>query len=119
MHCVSAHPECFDKTVSASQVYKRTDPLSHTNYRFLSTPEKIERLRNLHKVSRTATKKLLHLKQRLANVIEKQGVQLDGSTNSELTFDHGTRRLNFDGNPSSRRFIPETVLAAANVSEGA
>ena len=41
-------------------------------------------MENLYKINHTATKKLVGLKQRLANLIENQGVQLDSSTSSDL-----------------------------------
>ena len=40
----------------------RSDPSSHTNYRFLTSPEKVKRLENLHHQHRITEKKLFHFR---------------------------------------------------------
>lgn len=59
-------------------------PSSHTNYRYLSTPEKIERLRGLHQESRSAQKKLHRIQVKVAEYIESRGVTLDAETTVDI-----------------------------------
>ena len=63
---------------------ERSHPQSHTNYRYLSSPDKVERLRKLHQLYRKTSKQLHHLKLRLANAIEQQGVNLGSSLDDDL-----------------------------------
>ena len=53
-----------------------TDPLSHVNYRFLSTLEKDERLRRLHNLCRLKEKRISRLKRKLASSIEQRGIDV-------------------------------------------
>ena len=63
---------------------ERSAPSSHTNFRYLSTPEKVERLRQLHQCNRSAQKKLHRLKARIAEMISRKNIQLDVETTSDL-----------------------------------
>ena len=54
-----------------------TDPLSHANYRYLSTQEKDERLRHLHRLCRLKERRISRLQHKLASSIEQCGVNLD------------------------------------------
>lgn len=60
------------------------DPSSHTNYRYLSTPEKVERMHNLHKSARLCRKQVDRTKTRLAAVIEERGVLVDDELHGDL-----------------------------------
>ena len=62
----------------------RTAPSSHTNYRYLSIPEKVDRMRQLHECSRSAQKKLHRLKARVCEMMSKKSVGLDAETASDL-----------------------------------
>ena len=53
-----------------------TDPLSHANYRYLSTQEKDERLRRLHRLCRLKEKRISRLKKKLASSIEQRGIDV-------------------------------------------
>ena len=57
---------------------------SHTNFRYLSTPEKVERLRQLHRCNRSAQKKQHRLKANVAEMISRKNIQLDVETTSDL-----------------------------------
>ncbi len=70
--------------VCQSKSTDRTAPSSHTNYRYLSSPEKNDRLRQLHQENRSAHKKIERLKAKLADVIAKRGVSLESETTSDL-----------------------------------
>ena len=56
---------------------------SHTNYRYLSTPEKIERLGSLHHENRSAQKKLQRLRVKVAEMIASRGISLDAETTGD------------------------------------
>ena len=57
---------------------------SHTNFRYLDTPEKFERMRNLHKLVRSQQKKIAQLQQTLDRYIQTDGVKVDDTTNKDL-----------------------------------
>ena len=63
---------------------ERSDPQSHKNYRYLSSPDKMERLRKLHQLYRKTSKQLDRLKVSLANAIEQQGVDVGSSLDDDL-----------------------------------
>ncbi len=69
---------------SQSKSADRTAPSSHTNYQYLSTPEKTDRLQHLHHVSRSAYKKINRLKSKIAENAENRGMSLDTETTSDL-----------------------------------
>ena len=58
---------------------------SHTNYRYLSTPEKHQRMALLHKDSRAANMKIDRLKAKLSKVMEEKGVSLESTMTSDLS----------------------------------
>ena len=55
----------------------KTAPCSHVNYCHLSTPEKEERLSNLHKASRVANRHISRLRARLEEAILNTGEAMD------------------------------------------
>ena len=57
---------------------------SHTNFRYLDTPEKLERMRNLHKLVCSQQKKIAQLQQTLDRYIQTDGVKVDDTTNKDL-----------------------------------
>ena len=62
---------------------EETASSSHINYRYLSTPEKLERMKTLHRTNRAARMKIERLKVKLKNAIDNKGVSLD----REVTYD--------------------------------
>ena len=73
---------------------------SHVNYRYLSTPEKVERMHKLHSAVRVSKRKISDLQERLDRAIQKDGVRLDECTSNGLV-----SILNkHDQNPSSETF---------------
>ena len=54
------------------------------NFRYLDTPEKFERMRNLHKLVRSQQKKIAQLQQTLDRYILTDGVKVDDTTNKDL-----------------------------------
>ena len=59
-------------------------PSSHTNFRYLNTPEKIQRLKNLQREKRCCQKKLDYLNRKLANILDRQGEYVDEQMSSDL-----------------------------------
>ena len=57
---------------------------SHTNFRYLDTPEKFERMRNLHKLVRSQQKRITQLQHTLDRYIQTDGVKVDDVTNKSL-----------------------------------
>ena len=70
----------------ASRESRRTKPdrSSHTNYRYLSTPEKIDRLHDLRHENRIGQRKLDRLQAKLASLTASHGVSMDENTSSDL-----------------------------------
>ena len=62
----------------------RSAPSSHTNYRYLTTLEKLDRLRHWHDKSRALQKKVLCSQERIAGLVAKEGVSLDIDTTEDL-----------------------------------
>ena len=59
-------------------------PESHVNFRYLNTPEKIERMRNMHKLICKKDTKNIRLQQSLTRLIEDDGIIMDNNTNSDF-----------------------------------
>ena len=55
----------------------RTDMSSHTNYRFLSSPQKVQRLKSLHAAYCEEHQKVIRLNQQVDNLMERRGVEVD------------------------------------------
>ncbi len=62
-----------------------SDPSSHVNFRYLSSPQKVNRLQKLHKSVRVSNQRVERLKTRLASVIEKRGIQVESDLHEDLT----------------------------------
>lgn len=60
------------------------DPSSHTNYRYLSTPEKIERMKNLHEVVRSKERLIQTLRKKIDHVIQEEGIEVDEAMHNDL-----------------------------------
>ena len=55
----------------------KTDISSHTNYRFLSSLEKLQRLKNLHTAYSAEHQKVIRLSQQIDTLMQKRGVEVD------------------------------------------
>ena len=63
---------------------KHLDALSHTNYRFLTSPEKVKRLQILHREVRITQKKLFRLREKLEEKIATQAILIDEDTDADM-----------------------------------
>ena len=61
-----------------------TSKSSHVNYRFLSSPEKVERLRQLRTENLAMKRKIGNLEARINDIICNEGIELDDDTTSDL-----------------------------------
>lgn len=59
-------------------------PTSHTNFSKLSSPEKNDRLHNLHHANRLMKQQLERIKRRITQVIERDGIMVDETTHSDF-----------------------------------
>ena len=66
------------------QLEARCDIHSHTNYRYLTTPEKIQRMHNMHDFVRLTKRKVSDLQGRLNRFIQLDGVKVDQLTHQGL-----------------------------------
>ena len=57
---------------------------SHTNYCYLSTPEKIERMKNLHELVRSKERQIQSLQKKIDLAIQEEGIRVDSTTHSDL-----------------------------------
>lgn len=63
---------------------ERTHPSSHTNYSYLTTPEKNERLYRLHADIKAAKLRITRLENRIAEFIDEDGEILDDSLHDDM-----------------------------------
>ena len=61
-----------------------TSAVSHTNFRYLTTPEKDQRLRELHSHHRNTTKRLKRVEDKLAVTIKERGISVDKGMHCDL-----------------------------------
>ena len=73
----------------------KCDPHSHTNYRYLSTPEKVGRQHNLYQQKRKSIKQVHRLTQKLADLIKQQGLKVENSLSDDWWQTY--LRINFRG----------------------
>ena len=62
----------------------KSDPKSHTNYRYLRTPEKVERLKRLHDQCKVMKQQLSRSKQKLEETLEMRGILIGEDLHVEL-----------------------------------
>ena len=63
---------------------KRVEVSSHTNYRYLSSPEKQARLSNFHTKTRALSRKVDQLKKKLDRLTELNGVKLNHTLDTDI-----------------------------------
>ena len=69
---------------SEGKDHDKADHHSHTNYRFLTTPEKVQRMTALHSHARTAKRQISRLYARIDNLIEQRSVEVDDDLDKHL-----------------------------------
>ena len=70
-----------------SRQEKEVDPCtasSHVNFRYLNTPEKLQRMRNLAQVVHSKDKVIADLRKKVDSVMKAEGVMVDPSTHNDL-----------------------------------
>lgn len=72
------------RSKSIGQDSERSDPKSHTNYRFLTTPEKNKRMQRLHQQNRTKQQHIDRLKTRIEKAIDERGIEVDNDLHSDI-----------------------------------
>lgn len=70
---------------SEASCINKGSPSNHTNYRYLNTPEKTERLQRMHKSLRVSRRQVHRIKVRLAAAIAERGSQVDSELHNDLT----------------------------------
>lgn len=63
---------------------EKCHPESHTNYRYLSSPEKIARLKNLHDHARLMQQNVNRLNAKIRKLIDDNGTEVDDNLNKVL-----------------------------------
>ena len=74
----------MSRRASVGKSTEKTATSSHTNYRYLSTPEKHKRMKSLHRESRVVHMRLQRMEVRLRKAIEDKGVCLDTEVTDDL-----------------------------------
>ena len=80
----------------------RTTPDNHFNYRYLTTPEKCDRLQRLHQLQRSinlSTERVM--KHKLTQTIEENSVVVDDYTHSDI------KEIMIDSTPHVAKCFPE------------
>jgi len=62
----------------------QSHPSSHANYRYLTSPEKNERLHRLHNLTRSSAKQLQRMKDKIAKATEAKGIEVDTTLQDDL-----------------------------------
>lgn len=78
------HRRSLSTITSRTQKDERTHPSSHTNYSYLSTPEKDERLHRLHTQSKVAKLRITRLEKRIADFTDEDGEHLDDELHDDM-----------------------------------
>ena len=100
----------------------RSAPSSHRNYRYLTTPQKVERLRNLHDKSRALERKVQRSQERITTLLAKEGVSLDTVTTTDLHTimeeEHVTVAEQYPENSFERLFWDQQREASSRSTKG-
>ena len=75
--------------VDEMSVEQRINPSSHTDFRFLKTPEKTEQLQLLHRENRVIQKKMSRMQSKLKEVFNQQAIDVNEATDGNLKFPGG------------------------------
>ena len=62
----------------------RSDPSSHTNFRYLNTPQKMLRMRRLNVRYRNTQARVKCLKQNLARAVQERGISVDDEISKDM-----------------------------------
>ena len=81
---ISVHRSTLHALASRASHRVQPDHTGHINYRYLTLPEKIERLHYLKQQNRAAQCKIKKLQAKLANVTDRQGISLNADITSDL-----------------------------------
>jgi len=57
---------------------------SHVNFRYLDTPEKLERIRNLSKLVHVKDKQVMDLRKKLDTIVEANTIRVDDTMHHDL-----------------------------------
>ena len=80
------------------------DPSSHTNLRWLSHPQKDQRIRNLQDVVHSKERKIQNLQAKLDKVIQDEGIQVDTATHNDLLAIMTSKNLSQESTESDTSF---------------
>ena len=61
-----------------------TSASSHTNFRYLNTPEKYERMKNMASAIHSKDKQITYLKDRIEQLVARDGIRVDNETHLDL-----------------------------------
>lgn len=107
------HKQCTDD---------RSAPSSHTNYRYLTTPQKVDCLRNLHDKNRALERKVQRSQERITALVAKEGVSLDTVTTTDLHTimeeEHVTVAEQYPENSFKRLFWDQQREASSRSTKG-
>lgn len=78
----SAHRRSLNRAINRKT--RVTTSHDHTNYRYLSSPEKVARLQELQHKNRASNKQIIRLRDKLKESTVKNGVCLDDATRNDL-----------------------------------
>lgn len=80
-----------------------TQPESHTNYRFLNTPDRKVRVQRLRLKSRMSEQREKRIRERLERIVEERGVEVDRELHADMcaTVEESTAQVMADYPPGS------------------
>lgn len=62
----------------------KTAPNSRVNYRYLSSPEKVDKIQRLHTLQKHTKQQLERVSARLSQSIQESGIEVDDATHADL-----------------------------------
>ena len=77
---------------------------SHTNFRYLNTPEKVERLRSLSRLIHVKEQQVADSKKKLNRMIEANGIRVDESMHNDLLTIMETNNSKQSGSSTEENF---------------
>ena len=84
LHSMASRDKHSGKLSSLDNHHSKTTPSSHVNFRYLTSPEKVIRIHNLHDLQRLTKQRLERVSSRLQAAIEKKGVEIKEGLHQDL-----------------------------------
>ena len=95
-----------------------TSVVSHTNFRYLTTPEKYERMKSMASVIHSKDKQISYLKERIEKLLQRDGIRVDNEIHSDLVsmMNNYSKAVESDTSNPFRKIFWEQQLKATTLT---